>query len=119
MKAMFCGLCSSLQSPPENGDWRTCLCGASEVRWLDPYAGKLEVKSINLKYVRVLGMHNQFIQEAFKYEHLMSGDWREFHQKICESADGYVFHQNNRNCWAALVSKGETNDVTWTQGENR
>lgn len=118
MKALFCAGCSSLQSPPADGQWRHCVCGQSGVRWVDPAAGQLDVWAVDLSRARVIGLHNQMIYAAFgdpTVPHVRSdAEWRQFHHDTCRESEGYLFWRGKRDCWAVIVAPGESGDVRWT-----
>lgn len=66
----------------------------------------------------MIGLHNGFLMQALSQQGMGRPEfWRELHETTCESAEGYVFHTNQRNCWAAPFKPGWTNDVTWATYE--
>ncbi len=116
MKLLLCAECTSFHSPPSQAmAWRSCDCGQAQVRWLDPVAGRLEVRAKSLEHTRVIGLHNGMLQAAFGPQRpLGDAGWRETHEVVCEHAQGYLFQAQRRNCWALIVAPHESGDVTWT-----
>lgn len=124
MKVLYCLTCSTIISPFSSPDRvRWCDCGQACVRWIDPYAGKLEVKAMNLDKVRVIGMDNRMLaatqvgppdgpgQRPDKNEW-----WRNMHTATTSNAPGYLFSQELRSCWAVIIRSGESGDVEWIAG---
>jgi hypothetical protein len=119
MKALMCR-CGAIHSPPDTGAWSFCRCGRSGCRWVNPLAGRFEVWSDDLDNVRVLGLHNGMIEAAFLSGLRGIGDrddarWRDAHDTVT-NAPGYLFDKPRRACWAAIVARNETGDITWTDG---
>jgi hypothetical protein len=120
VKVLWCAACSSFHSPhPQAGKWRACDCGQAQVTWLDPQRGLLEVRADNLDHVRVIGLNNVMLAAAFGGLRGITGSadehWRETHQEVCAASPGYLFHTDRRDCWALIVAKHESGDITWTQ----
>lgn len=124
-KAALCISCADLVSPYRDWDrdrrWRWCQCDEVGVRWRDGARGLLEVTALHgSDYLRVLGINNAFLQLAvWKYPDSPTGSrtaeqWRNLHDLTCTEIDPYyLFHTDNRNCWALVVRVGETGDVSF------
>lgn len=114
-KAAMCTTCGQIVGPrPRDEEWTWCAepCLHTAVRWRDPGRGLLEVTSLHGPGgVIVIGLHNGFI--AGLAERVTEAEWwRNLHDKVtAEHSDGYLFHRNNRDCWAVLVRPGQSSDV--------
>jgi hypothetical protein len=114
----MCTTCGQIIGPrPRNADWAVwtwCAdpCAHSAVRWRDGAKGLLEVTSLHgPEGVVVIGLHNRFF-EGLAVEGLQPDGWRDLHERVTRDlSDGYLFHRNNRDCWAVLTRVGQSNDV--------
>lgn len=123
-KAAMCLTCGQIIGPrPRQADWSIwtwCAkpCMHSAVRWRDGQAGVLEVTSLHGKEdVVVVGLHNGMFGALSKstFENPLSdAEWRAAHA-LCTNAPGYLFDKSRRECWAALVRVGESNDVWFVE----
>lgn len=123
MKLLLCGECMDIRAPHPEGEWTACRCGNAEARWANPSTGQLRVRAKHQCHVRVIGMNNMMIWAALGEAGLPSipklprpkdnDEWRKAHADICSGAKGYIFHDDFRACWAAIMSVGETGDVKW------
>lgn len=102
---------------PSNGSWVQCECGNASAHWRDPEKGLVGVSAQNQDAVRILGIHNGFLQEGY-HRPLTAQGWRDLHEKYCSNSPGYVFSSEFRNCWVAMIRVGETNDVIWEERPN-
>lgn len=124
MKILYCLICHTIVSPfPDPDRVRFCDCGQSSVRWIDPYAGKLEVKSVALDKIRVIGLDNRMLRAAQLGPPDGSGQrpdknkwWRDMHGQTTSDAHGYLFSDKLRDCWAIIIKQGESGDITWVNG---
>lgn len=120
MKLLYCMECTTIISPqPTANRVRFCDCGQASIRWIDPHSGTLEVKALNLSAVRVIGLNNNMLRAAAigpEEGHSTDDWWRRVHDGLAAEADGYLFNQELRNCWAVIVAQGETSDITWVAG---
>lgn len=124
MKVLYCITCATIVSPfPDSSQVRFCDCGQASVRWIDPYAGKLEVKAMRLDKTRVIGMDNRMLGAAQYGPPDGPGDrpdknewWRHLHEVGTADAQGYLFSEKLRNCWAVIIQQGESGDITWIAG---
>jgi len=126
-KAALCITCSDIVSPyrddgglvvgAEPGSWRWCQCTETGVRWRDGARGLVEVTSLHgPAQVRVIGINNMFLGLAVTSPPDGSSrtgeQWRALHQFACERVEpNYLFHADNRACWALVVRVGESGDV--------
>jgi hypothetical protein len=118
MKAVLCGGCVDIRALPPTGHV-TCRCGNASAWWTDPQRGIAKVYAKQRDLVRIIGIHNSFLQFTFNFhpwaiDHT-SKAWKEETQKICDSAEGYIFHTDKRNCPVAIIGIGVTNDVSWAE----
>lgn len=117
MKALFCGECSAIISGPKDGSWRWCDCGNAAIRWTNPVTGKAEVWADVRGIVRVIGLNNMLLQlpsvpNGSREEQGQA--WRELHESATRLVDPhYLFHADQRACWAVVIRPGETNDVRY------
>jgi hypothetical protein len=120
-KAALCVTCADIVSPyrssATDGRWRRCECGQAGVRWRNSVTGQLEVTSEGgPDNVRVIGINNMFLQGAVGGYANTPRSWRELHEHTCRTVEPhYLFHQDNRNCWALIVAVGESGDVTFVR----
>lgn len=109
----MCTICSQVIGPrSRDQEWTWCAepCIHTAVRWRDPMRGLLEVTSLHgPDGVLVIGLHNAFILAGASQ--LGRKAWRELHDRVTADAEGYLFHRDNRDCWAVVVRPGESNDV--------
>jgi hypothetical protein len=116
-KAAICSACMDIVSPHRawqtNRAWRWCECEHVGVRWRDGTRGLLEVASLHgADGVRVLGLNNLFLAEAMRTRDADAHGWRAWHEATCEQVEPhYLFHKDNRNCWALVVRPGESGDL--------
>lgn len=117
MKALLCVGCTDIVAPHRawrtNRAWRWCECGHAAVRWRDGRAGTLEVTSADGRAgVRVLGLDNAFLNAAVADPPSDAQGWRDLHGRVCGNIPPYyLFHADNRACWALIVRPGESDDV--------
>lgn len=115
-KAAMCTTCGQIVGPrPRDREWTWCAdpCAHTAVRWRDGARGLLEVTSLHgPDGVVVIGLHNGFIAELAERDIVSPEWWRNLHDRVtAEHSDGYLFHRNNRDCWAVLVRPGQSSDV--------
>lgn len=117
MKIAVCTICSDFVAPRRDRAWRWCQCEGMGVRWGDPDRGLLEVTSrLGDGFVWVLGLNNQFLLASLSggARDLTRAEWREMHDRSCQDVPAnYLFHADQRNCWAVSFPVGETGDVTF------
>jgi hypothetical protein len=127
-KAALCITCADIVSPYRDDGglivgggldgWRFCQCQEMGVRWRDGKRGLIEVTALHgPEAVRVIGLNNMFLGLACQ----PTGDgvtprtaeqWRNLHALCCEKVEPhYLFHADNRACWALVVRVGESGDV--------
>jgi len=124
-KAALCVHCWDIVSPRRewriDRSWRWCECEHTAVRWRDGDKGLLEVSSLHGPIgVRVIGINNLFLQSAIS-DNPQAADgcrsseqWRALHDLACDrAAPHYLFHKDQRACWALVVRVGESGDVTF------
>lgn len=117
-KAVLCVHCYDILAPFRDWQtsraWRWCQCDHAGVRWADGAKGLVEVTAVHgPDYVRVIGLNNAFLDLAV-HARYTEGGWRKMHELTCaEVAANYLFHADNRNCWALVVRPGESGDVTY------
>lgn len=121
MKVLYCMDCFSIHSPdPSPNKVRFCDCGQASVRWINPTGGQLEVRAQRLDKVRVIGLNNQMLLAAHHADGdpIVTGDWKwkELHELTSKNAQGYLFHEERRNCWAVIIGQHESGDITWLAG---
>lgn len=123
-KAVLCIACSDIVSPlrawQTDRSWRWCQCDHTAVRWRDGTRGLLEVTSLHgASGLRVIGFDNAFLVEAVAFGRggrTSAADWRDLHARTCRDVPpGYLFHADNRDCWALVVAVGESGDVTFIE----
>jgi hypothetical protein len=122
-KAAICVHCWDIVSPRRDWridrSWRWCECDHMAVRWRDGGRGLLEVSACHgPESVRVIGINNQFLESAIlghpEGRGYTADEWRDLHRESCEAVDPYyLFHADNRACWALVVRVGESGDVTF------
>ncbi len=122
-KAALCCCCADLVSPyascQSDRRWRWCQCDELGVRWRDGERGLLEVTALHgPDYVRVVGVNNLFLQAAVSIPpgggYRTPEQWRALHDLACDRVEPhYLFHKDNRACWALVVRIGESGDVTF------
>lgn len=123
-KAAICVHCSDIVSPRRDWQadrsWRWCECDHMGVRWRDGSKGLIEVTAMHgPDHVRVLGINNMFLGMAVTptptpTEPRTAEQWRALHRITCEQVEPYyLFHKDNRDCWALIVKVGESGDVTF------
>lgn len=126
-KAALCVHCTDIVSPRRSWQvdrsWRWCECEHTAVRWRDGDKGLIEVSSLRgPDGVRVLGLNNLFLQYAVADPAargpvplgLMAQEWRELHDACAKHVEPhYLFHADQRACWALVVRVGESGDVTF------
>jgi hypothetical protein len=125
-KAIYCTHCDDILSPYRdwrtNRAWRWCQCDHAATRWRDGAQGLIEVTAVHgPDFVRVLGISNMFlgiaVQEPEGGGTRTVEQWRKLHELCATSVDPYyLFHEDNRNCWALVVRVGESGDVIWVDG---
>lgn len=121
MKVLVCMDCSDIVAPyREDGKWRRCQCGRSAVTWTSGNQGLLLLShKYNRSKVRVLGLNNAFFITALEGGITSAETWRMIHQASIEEVEPhYLFHKNNRACWACVIAVGETGDVTFIAWEH-
>jgi hypothetical protein len=96
-------------------EWRLCECGNTAARWLDPDRGTVAVAARDRTFVRVIGMHNQFLLRALTMGQMWD-DVRDWHD-IAIEAPGYVFDKSKARCWAVVCAVGSTSDTRWATEE--
>lgn len=124
-KAALCVHCADIVAPHRDWradrSWRWCECEHMGVRWRDGARGLLEVTALHgPEFVRVIGINNSYLQAAVS-PNPHTGDagrtaeqWRALHELACERVEPhYLFHRDQRNCWALVVRVGESGDVTF------
>lgn len=110
---MVCGNCSDIQAlRPE---WRTCHCGNTSARWIDPFRGTAEFRARDRSKAFLLGLNNQLLGPALRGELAMFQDFRAAHD-LATNAPHHVFDEKRANCWAVVVRVGQTADVGWAEG---
>lgn len=114
MKALVCLDCVDIRALSVDGPVM-CRGEHASARWLDPARGTVEVWAEDRERVRVLGIHNQFLQLSAQLEKYSSHEWARWHELITKQAKGYLFHKDNRNCWVALIRVGESSDTFWAE----
>jgi hypothetical protein len=118
-KAAICVHCADIFAPLRNWEtdrsWRWCQCDHSAVRWADGARGLIEVTSMHgPDHVRVLGINNAFLGLAVGNRFADAAAWRALHKLTCAEVEpNYLFHADNRDCWALIVRPGESGDVTF------
>jgi len=124
-KAALCVSCADIVAPYR--DWRTdhrwrwCECDHIGVRWRDGARGLIEVTALHgPDTVRVIGINNSFLGLAVtpapqREDGVRSAEqWRALHDYTCSRVEPhYLFHADQRNCWALIVKVGESGDVIW------
>jgi hypothetical protein len=110
VKALLCGACGDIQALQV--DWRTCACGNTSARWIDPRRGTAEFRAINRRDAFLLGLNNQLLLPAMRGELGIWEDYREVHEQATD-APGYVFDKSRAGCWAVVVRVGITDDAAW------
>lgn len=99
----------------------SCRCGNATAAWVDPNRGTVQVWARLRHTVRVLGIHNSFLRAgmALTVPH-QHHTWRDLHEEVVSNqSDGYLFHQDRRGCWVALIQVGESNDTSWGEPTER
>jgi hypothetical protein len=122
-KALICLACVDIVTPYTSTDrgWRRCRCGQSAVRWRNPDQGLIDVTATaGPRLVRVLGLNNLFLQDAVTATTGLGarppGYWRGLHQQQTTTVPrNYLFHADQRNCWAVVIAVGDTNDVSFVE----
>lgn len=114
MKALACGSCADIQAL--QWEWRTCKCGNTSARWVDPYAGTAEFRAKDRSKAFLLGLNNHLLEPALRGELGMFEDFRLVHERATD-APGYVFDKSRASCWAVIVRVGQTGDVTWAKDD--
>ena len=62
-------------------------------------------------FLRVIGINNWFLEQACEGFRTPE-QWRVLHKLSTELVDKYyLFHHENRACWALMIRPGETGDV--------
>lgn len=114
MKSILCGLCADIRGVRPDGI-TVCECGNVAAWWVDPRRGTLKVHAKDRDEVRVIGMHNGFLGATWADEPKRThAAWKTTHDYItARASDGYIFHENQRGCWACIVRVGDTSDITW------
>lgn len=113
-KAALCTTCNQIIGPFSRSEkWNWCgePCLHTAVRWRDPQKGHLEVTSLHgPNGVLIIGLHNAMITQAIMHstDHEM---WRDLHKFITSDSPGYLFDKSKRDCWAVIISPGESNDT--------
>lgn len=113
VKALACGSCGDIQALQE--EWRACVCGKTEARWVDARKGTAEFKDPgphDRRYCFLLGLNNHLLVPALRGELAMFQDFRAAHERATH-APGYIFDREKADCWAVVVRVGQTSDVTW------
>lgn len=112
VKALVCLDCGDIRALSSD-ESVACRCQNASARWLDPVRGTVEVSARDRQRVRILGIHNQFLQLSTQLT--QNQQWAEWHDLVTGDADGYLFHKDKRNCWVALVRVGESSDTFWAE----
>lgn len=126
MKQIVCGICNDFRALHPKGSV-SCRCGNVTGWWVDPQRGIAKVKAKYKGDVRILGMHNSFLQFAFSDEMLRTSEWdrhkawREMHELVTskEISGGYLFQNIRRACPFVLICVGESSDVTWANDDEQ
>jgi hypothetical protein len=114
LKALVCLECNTIRSPKVNGEWTLCDCKRSAIKWNNPQQGKITVWSTSPTYVRVLGVMNSVLTSIASTDE----EWRLVQETSVKLAEGYIFHESNRNCWAVIFKPGETSDSKWASSKD-
>jgi AraC-like DNA-binding protein len=116
MKQIVCGLCNDFRAIAPKGQV-SCRCGNVVGWWVNPERGIAKVYAKYKEYARILGMHNTYLQFAFKEEFENTPptfeQWRRAHTLATELSEGYLFHKDKIGCPFVLIKIGESNDVSW------
>ena len=115
MKALFHTNCGSIRSPKTDKSWTFCDCGQAAMRWTDPARGLAEVWSADPGSARVIGMNNAMLTadppNGSRKEQGQA--WRRMHELSIRTVDThYLFHADDRACWAVIIRPGDTGDVS-------
>lgn len=113
MKVMFCLECGTIRSfTAPYHKWVLCDCGYMAARWIDPTAGTVEVlvRTRRTNNARFIGLNNSMLRHARQGG--LNEDWRTAHEAATD-APGYIFDKSCRNCWACIVTVGQTNDINY------
>lgn len=113
---MVCAHCMDIQALTTK--WRTCSCGNTSARWVDPLTGTAEFSAVVKEYAFLLGLNNQLLGPALQGKLGMWQDFRMLHD-VATNAPNHVFDKSRANCWAVIVSPGRTSDVTWSEEDPR
>lgn len=114
MKALLCGACGDIQAL--RSEWRTCECGNTSAHWTDPDAGLAEFRGRDRTLCFLLGLNNQLLIPALLGELGIWEDFRAAHDQAT-NAPRHVFDKSRAGCWAVVVRVGQTNDVSWADGD--
>ena len=96
-----------------DGAFTPCRCGNMQARWVNSAFGTVEIKARDRFYVRMIGMHNDFLRAGADSKNLTHEQWRNLHDELCETAHGYLFHKGFRNCPVAIIAVGEASGIYW------
>ena len=109
MKALVHLQCGTIKSPPSDGTWSACLCGATAARWRDPKAGLFEVADNHAGEARVLGIHNGWLMLDPTGEQA-SDWWQRATLALLEATpDSYLFRRQMSP--VVLIRPGATGDT--------
>jgi hypothetical protein len=101
---------------PNPSNYVVCRCGNVRGAWIDPQRGTMKVKALWRDDARVIGIHNGFLQFAYsRTEPIPDHEWRAFHEIAANSADGYLFHKDRRDCMFLILRVGESSDTFWEE----
>lgn len=123
-KAALCMHCSDIISPyrdwQTNRAWRWCQCQHAATRWADGDRGLVEVTAVHgPDFVRVIGLNNAFLEAAASPSGAVftTEEWRRLHTACAGVvAPHYLFHKDQRDCWALVVAVGGSGDITFVPG---
>lgn len=128
MKILFCGKCYGMHSfglnstdPEGEHPWTYCDCKQMAARWSQPNLGTVQVIALVPERTFIIGMNNRFLVAAALSAMAHSAtdeNWRKLHADATKSP-GFVFDDNNRACWAAVLRVGETSDITWHPAQEK
>lgn len=128
MKILYCAKCNGMRSfgVDETGDgphpWTYCDCKQMAARWENPDLGTVQVLAMVPARTFIIGMNNRFLRGAVMLSAGAHADdnrnWRALHDEAAK-APGFVFDSSNRDCWAAIMRVGDTNDISWHPGQER
>lgn len=118
MKALLCGRCGDIQALQV--EWRSCKCGQTRARWIDPKCGTAEFTVpedgvVNQSFV--LGLNNHLLVPAMEGRLGMFQDFRDAHERATYAPE-HVFDKSRAACWAVVIRVGATRDVSWEKDDD-